>query len=374
VTVATRVCFLALDSYPILAGNPEAFLGGAEVQQCLIAQYLARRGYEVSFVSWDYGQPDGAIVDGITVYNACRLGAGLRYLRFLYPRWTSIWNALRRANADIYYQRCAGIETGLLAAFCRRHQRKFVFAAASETDFDLERVIIPNRIVRWLYMYGLCRTAAIVTQTERQSALLRQNFGLEACLIPNCWAEEPAAPKPSAEPGFVLWVSTMRTWKRPELFLDLAEDLPEVRFVMAGGPAGGEGALFAQAEKRARGITNLSFVGLIPFREIGHYFDHASLVVNTSEPKEGFPNTFLQAWCRGLPVVSFFDPDGVIRRHHLGLAVDSPDAMRHGVLELMHDAGLYEQMQRNALEYFTDNHRIDRLGPRYEALFDGLMV
>lgn len=265
------------------------------------------------------------------------------------------------------------METGLLAAFCRRHHRKFVFAAASDTDFDLKRAFIPTWRDRLLYRYGLRRADAIITQTESQRALVRQNFGLEAQLIPNCWAEEPTAPKPLAEPDGVLWVSTVRTWKRPGLFLDLAERLPEVRFVMVGGPAFGEADLYEHIEQRARSIPNLSFVGFVPFGEVGRYFDRAALVVNTSEPKEGFPNTFLQAWCRGLPVVSCFDPDGIIQRQQLGLTVNNLDTMRHGVLKLLHDPDLYGQLQRNVLQYFQANHRLERLGPRYEALFSGLM-
>jgi glycosyltransferase involved in cell wall biosynthesis len=367
--VPTRICFLALNIYPTLAGTTEAYVGGAEVQQCFIARHLARRGYQVSFVTWDHGQPDGVRVDGITVYTAYRLEAGIHYLRFLHPRITGIWSALRRADADIYYQRCAGMETGLLAAFCRRHNRKFVFASASETDFNLEQAIIPRWLDRRLYVYGLRRADAIITQTETQRALLRQNFGLEACVIPNCWAEEPATPNQPTEQSSVLWVSMLHRWKRPGLFLDLAASLPEVRFVMVGGPGGG--ALYDQVAQRARGLANLSFAGFIPFRQVGHYFDRAAVVVNTS-PKEGFPNTFLQAWCRGVPVVSFFDPDGIIRRQQLGLVVDSLEAMRHGVVQLLQDTTLYARMQQNALRYFNENHRLETLGPRYEALFDGL--
>jgi glycosyltransferase involved in cell wall biosynthesis len=370
--MATKVCFLELDAFPVLAGMHVPSVGGAEVQQCLIARHLAQQGYHVSFVTLDYGQPDGLRIHGITVYKAYKMEGGIPYLRFFHPRWTGIWSALRRADADIYYQRCAGMETGLLAAFCRLYNRRFVFASGSNTDFDLPRALIPTWRDRWLYVFGLRRADAIIVQSETQRLMLRQNFGLEANIIPNCWAEEPAAPKEPTQQSFVLWVSTLRQWKRPGLFLDLAEALPEVRFVMIGGPAYGEEGLYKNIEQRARRIPNLAFVGFVPFSDIRFYFDRAALVVNTSEPKEGFPNTFLQAWCRGLPVVSFFDPDGIIKRYQLGFVADSMETMRLGISSLLRDNALYMKIQQKARNYFIDNHTIGKIGPRYEALINRL--
>ena len=72
------VCFVALKSYGILAGDPRVGqIGGAEVQQVLIARELVRRGYRVSFVVHDYGQPDGLDCDGIRVFKKCPARAGL---------------------------------------------------------------------------------------------------------------------------------------------------------------------------------------------------------------------------------------------------------------------------------------------------------
>src|SRR5258706_12067839 len=119
---AMKICLVGLDNLPVLAPEyREHVIGGESVQQTLLARALARRGHEVNMVAADYGQADGARWDAIRVFKAYRPDAGLPLLRFVHPRWTGIWSALARADAELYYTSCAGMLAGLVAAFCKRH-------------------------------------------------------------------------------------------------------------------------------------------------------------------------------------------------------------------------------------------------------------
>ena len=365
-----RICFVAQGAYPIASGRDFGVVGGAELQQVILAKALARKGLDVSMVSFDYGQAEGEVVDGVRFFKTYRLDEGMRYVRFLYPRLARIRGALVKADADVYYQRCAGFITGVTAYFCRRYHRRFIFAGAHEDDFMPWKQALTNLRDGLFYRYGLPRADAVFAQTETQKELLRRNYGIEGAVIPNCI--EPVALEPSRHRDAILWVGTMRSWKRPRLFLDLAGMLPSYRFVMVGGRASGEGRLYEELQAEAKGIGNLDFRGFVPYHEIGPYFDRAALLVNTSI-REGFPNTFLQAWIRGVPVGTLFDPDGVVKIHGLGVARQTIGDLSEGIGGILAEPELMDRVGGRCLRYVRQRHGVEEVVGKVMRAVEELM-
>jgi glycosyltransferase involved in cell wall biosynthesis len=325
-----KICLVGLDNLPVLAPEyRQHTIGGESVQQTLLGRALARRGHGVSMVVGDYGQRDGAEWEGIRVFKAYRPDAGIPVLRFIHPRWTGVWSALTRAGADLYYTSCAGMHVGLLALFCRRFGKRFVFRAASDTDCDSSRLLVRFARDRWLYGYGLRRANAILVQSASQGQTLARSYGL-AGRVAGMLVEKP--PPDAARDIDLLWISNIRQLKRPDRILELADRLPEVKIHMAGGSLPGEEALFRDVKRAASARSNVSFHGQLSYWGANGLYGRARLLVNTSDI-EGFPNSYLQAWIRGVPVVTFIDPDGVIEREGLGVAASSaaqiPAAIRH---------------------------------------------
>jgi len=359
------------DNYPVL--NPlkgHEYFGGESVQQTLLAKAFRDLGYSVSMVDRDFGQPDGEVVDGVTVWKMMKEGDGFPGLRFFHPRLTSIHRALSKANADIYFQSCGGFMTGVAAWFCRRNNRKLVFRVAHDRDCIPGRHILSR--VYWrdsmMYHYGLRRAHVIAAQTEMQKRLLKRHFGLASEVI-DMAVEQPGR-HPAAERDIdVLWVNNIRAFKRPDVALEVARHLPQYRFAMIGGPVPGSEDLYAHVQELCDKTENVVSLGQVPYSRVNSYFSRAKILINTSE-SEGFPNSFLQAWIRGVPVVSFFDPNGFIAKHALGVVPDGVESMVQSLRTLLGDSAQRETLSVNATAYAQKNYSSHQVAQRYIELFE----
>lgn len=363
-----RICLVNLGALPALSEeHKRERIGGEEVQHAQLAAALARQGHEVRLIVADLGQADGAVYDGVQTLKAYRESAGLPAFRFIYPRWIKLWAALVRADADVYYCSCASMIVGMLAMFCRIHGKRLVFRTAIDSDCEPGKQLIKYARDRWLYEYGLKRADVVLVQTVTQQRALQNNYGLHGSIADMLVARPTRATRLDRDID-VLWISNLRHIKRPDRLLELARSMPNQRFHMAGGPSLGEEELFERIQAEASKIPNLTFHGAVPYLDVGTLFDRARLFANTSD-LEGFPNTFLQAWVRGVPVVTMFDPDGVVQRAHLGSSHTSVPEMTAGLDVLLQSDAAYQAASSAALDFMERRFGDDKvLGPYLEAL------
>lgn len=366
--MSPSICFVGLDNYPVLNRDyGDRYFGGESVQQTLLAKAFRDLGFDVSMVVFDYGQPEGEVLDGIRVLKTYREDAGIPIFRFIHPRASSIFAALKRADSQIYFQSCSAAMTGFVGWHCRRHQRFFIYRVASDADCVPELPLIRYDRDRMLYRYGLKRADLVAAQSAHQETLLKASFTRSSSLVNMAVAIPERTEK--RQPEFdVLWVNNLRPLKRPKQLLDLANRLPQYRFGMIGGAVPGSEALYDEVVREARRISNLSVLGPVPYHDAADYFLRSRVFINTSEI-EGFPNSMLQAWAAGLPVVSYFDPDGLNVKLRMGRSPKDIDEMTIDILAYLENPSLCEETGERSRGYVQSHHAPESVALQYlEAL------
>jgi glycosyltransferase involved in cell wall biosynthesis len=365
-----RVCLVNLGAYAALVPSVNATIGGEEVQHATLARMLARRDdVSIRMVTCDFGQGRSVWVDGIAVHACYAPKAGIPGVRFLTPRWSGLHAALKRANADLYYVSCAGALLGQVALFTTFHRRKLVFRVASDGDCDPARMLVGSGKERVLYQLGLRRVDAIAAQTDAQRSMLLRNFAREAHCVPMVFDRPEVAAPSGARDIDVLWVANLRALKRPEKLLWLARQLPDRRIHLVGGEVEGESQAVRTVALHAASLRNLEWHGRLGYLETLRLFDRARVFVNTSRI-EGFPNTFLQAWSRGVPTVSFVDPDELITREGLGRAVNDDTELEAAVRELLDDDATWTSVSQRCLKAIDRRYSADHMVDPYLRLFE----
>ncbi|MGE4092136.1 MAG: glycosyltransferase family 4 protein [Candidatus Binatia bacterium] len=370
-----QLCIVAHFAYSALSGRDSGHIGGVERQTSLMAHWFSQRGHRVSVITWDEGQPENENLGGVHIIKVCAQESGVPGVRFFYPRWSSLNQALARANADIYYQNCGEYVTGQVALWCQLKQRKFVYSVAAEADCDRRLPFMKTRRERVLYRFGVKQADRIVVQTRTQQRLLAEGFGRQSQIIPMpCLGPQETEwqqrnlPQPAAQR--VLWVGRISEEKRPDRFLAMAERCPHLQFDLVGPT--NNSAYAHEVLSRAQELPNVTVRGRATPQQLAVFYRQAACLCCTSD-NEGFPNVFLEAWSHGLPVVSTVDPDNLIVAEGLGLIATDVLTLTEAVGRLLSSRDHWQAASANARRYYVAHHQLDVVMPQFERLFADLV-
>ena len=266
-----------------------------------------------------------------------------------------------------------------MGVFARAARRRFIFSASSDGDFTRDRTMmskVGGSLEEWptrvQYRVGLRCVHAVVAQTEQQAELARESFRLAPDIIRSFSAPERS--RASGGEAF-LWVGSLTPVKDPLSFLTLAEQLPDVPFVMVGAPHPEQWHdLATTVRERAGKLANLELLSPRPRDELLDLYGRAVAIVNTSL-FEGFPNTFLEAWARAVPALSFrIDPDGVISREGLGVAAGgSLELLTQSVNRYAAEPEVARAAGEIAYRYIVREHAPEVIGPQWVSLVERLL-
>lgn len=364
----TRIAFVTNVGYSLFHEEISETYGGGQIDLYLLAKELYRRkNYDVTMIFLDYGQPFEEHIDGIRLIKSYRpRKRGRRLWQFIVACFR-LWSALRRADADIYFHEGAEFEIAVTRIFCFFKKRQYVFRCANIIDVD-GRYHRKNPLHGLLFSFGLSGASAYIAQTKDQERLLKIK-GRRVSIIENMY---PIHLPPIATGDRIAWIGRLTRVKRPDIFLRLAKTFPTLHFLMLGPVDAVDGEYARDIQLQAQKIKNLQYIKKIPFQRTPEIFNQIRLLVNTSE-YEGFPLTFVQAMCQGIPILTMgIDPDKVVSKVAGYVARDEND-LADKLTQLLNQ-NTWEQCSQTSYEHAKTHFAQDIIVPKYESLFEAILT
>ena len=348
-----KLCIIIPKAYPVFNPRIKTTFGGAEVQLTLIGKELARQqDLEIEFMVADYGQKN------VEIYNRIKVWKSLNFKDHIIKQILSFFLVFKKINADVYIQEMLTPFSGLIAFYCRMTGKTFVFLVAHDSETDGSHRVYKNKITGFLANLVFSYSNLIVSQNNYQKNNLEER-NIKSVIIKTGYSISGDIHR---KKNYILWVARSDSFKRPLLFLKLAEANPTKKFVMICPSATKNRRLFEKVRLKSQKIKNLEFIEFVPFHEIDKYFKEASIFVNTST-QEGFPNTFIQATKNNTPIISLnVNPDNILTEYNCGFYCnDDFNLMNTNLNELLSNKELYKKMSLNAIEYAKKNHDVKKI-------------
>ncbi|XOV86654.1 MAG: glycosyltransferase family 4 protein [Pseudomonadota bacterium] len=371
---AFDVCIVGLKCFDLLTNaDMPRYLGGIERMLVALGRGLAASGLRVAFVTFDESDGQPVHAGDIWIFPAFRPDAGIKGLRPLHPKLTLLTRAMARTRANVYLQMGAGIETLMTTLAARWLLRKtMLYCLASDSDCLPDVPLVESKLEAKLYLWALRHVHQRVSQTLAQEKLLRDNFGLDSIVIP--MPHHPVKAPPDNLPSLphsgieVIWVGRIVEGKRLELYVELAKRLPQITFHVIGSPNQAS-AYSLRVLDQANQVANIKVHGRVGESELYQLFLRSHLLCCTSEI-EGFPATFIEAWSFSMPVLTTFDPDGVVSKEKVGIVVGSVDELVSGLLEMTGDSQAYSEMALRSRTYYLNHYTVDAVIPAFRSLIE----
>jgi len=366
-----KVCFVSPLGYPLYNKKSKRgfFGGGAAVQLYLITKTLAKNQYfEIDVITSNFNLTKNKIeiIKNIKLYNTRPLK---RKLSYYFLSLFDIFITLIKIKPDVIIQRGANKITGICAFYSRYFKRKFIFSIANLPDINGDR---ERGFFGKMYKYGLDNATFIVAQHKNQVLELekykKRRFNNIAVIKSGYKIPQPI----KEDRNHILWVGRAIDWKRPELYIKLAQKFSSIHFIMICNKSDEKARNIRYWDKindKASKVSNLRFIEYVSFHEIDNFFKKALIFINTSI-YEGFPNTYIQAFLNKTPVISLnVNPDEIFTNNLIGYWCNNNfDEMVNNLKELLENKRVYESISENCYEFVKKEHNIEKIAYSWDKI------
>ncbi|MBK7172708.1 MAG: glycosyltransferase family 4 protein [Bacteroidales bacterium] len=364
-----KICFWGNISGALNGSTP----GGGELQIALLAKALVKSGHEVVIID-PIVKKDFVSEDGIKVLAVHGWNQGLKGFRMIFNRIPGLYRALKSQKADYYYVRMRSYLHLIPYLAASKNKAGFIIAIASDLDVmgfmskykyeykssvSLKKLLfdcIPNDLV---YNFLLRKADYVLIQHKGQLTNRLQKSG-KTSIFPNNIDLDYIGSRQQSIGDYYIHVGSMSVLKGVDNLFNIinmvSRDIP---FLIVGGARDQRAELILEKLKE---FPNVSLVGRKNHAETIDLISRSKALINTSN-FEGFPNTFLESWAKGIPVISLnSNPGNVLNDYSLGLFSNGDiNQMKQQI-----ESGEINSIDRDSLmKYVRENHNADSASNRF---------
>ncbi len=335
----------------LVAGLPPDRVGGAELQAARLASRLAARHTVTIFTRTATVPEELASLPRCVVTQRSNVGArGVRFAADIVGTLTLIGRSRKRIDVILAYQTVIDGLIGVLAKLL--FGIPVIVSVRCDTEYQLDRFFQSRLLSPFVFRQADRLAVQSVTLGEELVRALAhsgrrptmQELREKLFVLPN--GISPVAPRQGAGEG-VLYVGRLTKPKSVHVLIDAMRDCPDQRLTIVG-----DGPERPALEEAARGLTNVSFTGMVGHAQVEEYLARARVLVLPSR-QEGVPNVVMEAMAMGVPVIATRVggvPD-LISHGESGWLTEPGDAraIAHGILKITSDGAFRARLAANGV-------------------------
>ena len=329
--------------------------GGAELQVYYLSRELVLRGFHVNYIR-ENNKFDNfkKTFEGIKLHSIY-IPKILAHPKLLFIkqilRSIQLHFHIKKLKPSIVYVRADESYLPLLKSSITKNKIKLIWACSH--DDKLGPYYWSNKYgyaIKKSILNVLRNANLILLQTEFQRKLLFKNFDIQGKVLYNSHPIPTDLDLPRE--NIVLWVGRLHKRKFPERFLSIVKKMKSnsnFKFIMIGRRL--DSRFDNEIENTLKENPNFKYYGESEQEFILEILNKVKVLVNTSN-SEGFSNTFIEAWIRGVPVIALkgVNPDGIITNNKVGFICEDIDAIQMRVYELLNNKSLFSKMSLKSKE------------------------
>lgn len=359
-----KICFIALGVNSLFNPKHITRIIGPDVHQYLLGNELIKHDFLISYIT--YCDEFNSNFRNNTKIELICIKEPIYSINFLniFIKAINIWNAMIRSNSTIFYQ--AGGVPGIIGIFCKLLKKTVIYEISSDIYVQVKgngflKKFLPilinlEKLGNFIDIY---LSDFVIVQTNEQKKLLKENFQKEGYLIKMAFPITTNDAHQEKYPLIIVWIGTIAHIKQPQIFIEIAKNISNQKFVMIGGESD-DPNFFTEIKCEAEKIPNMQFLGSVEFHKIDIILSECSILVNTS-CYEGYPNAFIQAMIHSIPIVSLnANPDNILTNYNMGFHSQNFKQMVQDIQKLIDNPNLLKKMGQNGRNYAEKEHDLEK--------------